>query len=178
MLKQQEKLIPINTKLLNKYESYNEIFQKEKGNKNISINSNIPELENIDINNINVNNLRKLARIIFHNYHKIDTFINDGNLITVTNNGINESIQKLFYNSDQKTYLLEHLKLYSKLGLIIEKAKLINQVYEKKNRKKYIYWNYYICNVQINSKKYKLELEIASLNNLKNNYRIHRITLK
>ena len=68
--------------------------------------------------------------------------------------------------------------IYSKLGKIIEKAKLVNQVYENKKREKYKHWNYYICNVYIKSKKYLLEIEIVSLKNLKNNYRVQRIILK
>lgn len=177
MLKQQEKLIPINTKLLNKYESYNEIFQKEKGNKIISIN-NIQELNNININNMNVNELRRIAINIFHKYHNKNEYINDNNIIKITNKGIYESIEKTFYNNDQKELLIEHLIVYSKLGKIIENAKLVNQVYENKGRWKYKYWNYYVCNVMVDCKKYLIELEIASTNDYSNNYRIHRIVLK
>ena len=178
MLKQKEKSIPINKKILNKYESYKDIFFNEDSNNVILIPNHIKELYNISISKLNVNDLRKLARKIFHKYHNTNIFINNGNSIIVTNNGINESIQKVYYNSEQNKYLLEHLKIYSKLGIIIENAILVNQVYELKNRDKYKYWNYYICKVKINKIVYLIELEIVSLNNNKNNYRVHRLNIK
>ena len=178
MIKLKEKLIPIDNSLLNKYESYKEIFQKEKANKTVYINNTIKELNGIDVNSMSVNELRKLARVIFHNYHNTNIFYNNDNKITVTNNGINESIQKLFYNEEQKNYLLEHLKIYSELGKIIEKSKLVNQVIENKGRWKYKYWNYYVCNAVINNKKYLVEIDVVTTIDKINNYRVHRLNIK
>ena len=118
MIKLKEKLIPIDNSLLNKYESYKEIFQKEKANKTVYINNTIKELNGIDVNSMSVNELRKLAINIYHQYHKNNTFKNNNILITVTNNGINESMEKAYYNKDQNVYLLEHIKIYSIIMII------------------------------------------------------------
>ena len=126
---------------------------------------------------MSVNELRKLAINIYHQYHKNNTFKNNNILITVTNNGINESMEKAYYNKDQNVYLLEHIKIYSKLGIIIENAKLVNQVYENKGRWKYKYWNYYLCNVVINNKKYTILIDVVTTIDKLNKYYVHRMIL-
>ena len=70
------------------------------------------------------------------------------------------------------------MKIYSELGKIIEKSKLVNQVIENKGRWKYKYWNYYVCNAVINNKKYLVEIDVVTTIDKINNYRVHRLNIK
>jgi len=143
--KQTKGNIPIENKLLNKYDSVEELIKKERYNykMNILISSNLSELNNKDINNMKIKELKDLAYVIFCNYHSQNVFINNKNNIIVSRSGINESVEKIYYNRIQRDLLLEHLKVFGYLGIIIEKAKLVKQVYERKGRLKYNSWNYY-----------------------------------
>lgn len=174
-----KKNIPIKKELLNKYTTVEEIYakEKEKIKRNILI-LDIDELYNKEIENLKINEIKKLAYIIFCNYHDKKCFFNDNNMILVNRSGIDESIQKIYHNRKQRYLIKEHLRIYSKLGKIIENTKLINQVYEKKGRVKYNSWNYYLDGVVIDEKEYLLEFEVCSLNNGENHYRIQRLELK
>ena len=72
----------------------------------------------------------------------------------------------------------EHLHVFSKLGKIIESSKLISQVIEKKNRKNYIHWNYYLNGLIINENKYAIEIEVVSLDSGFNQFHLERLQLK
>lgn len=73
--------------------------------------------------------------------------------------------------------MIEHLIIFSKLGMIIERAILVNQIYERKNRRNILYWNYYFDNIYINDKKYIVEFEIRSIDIGLNQYRIQRLEI-
>lgn len=75
----------------------------------------------------------------------------------------------------QNIYIKEHLLIFTKLGDIIESAKLINQTYENKNRNKYILWNYYFNGLIINNTIYNIEVDVVSRYDGENHYRIQRI---
>lgn len=169
--------IAINNNLLNKYTTTDEIFKYEKNYEiNIIINE-VKLIKQININELSVKETKKIANEIFNKYHYDTVFINNKNKIIVSKNGINESVQKIYFNRKQKDLLLEHLLIFSGLGKIIEEAKLVNQAKERKNRKKYNSWNYYIDGLIINDKKYLLEFEVASLDSGENQYRIQRLKL-
>lgn len=170
--------IPINKMLLNKYSDVEEIFKKEKINKKSIHIKNIRILENININELSVENLKRLAILIFNKYHNVNIFENDGYKIHINKTGINESVQKIYFSKKQKIYLKEHLLIFSNLGKIIEQGILINQVYERKGRVKYKSWNYYISKVSINNKEYILEFEIVNLDSGENHYRLQRLHIK
>ena len=178
MIKLKNRVIPLKKELLNKYSSKEEIFNKEKVKTKIIISNNIKELNNIDLENLKIEEVKRLAIRIFNNYHCDNTFINDENIIKVFATGIRESIEKVFYSRYQRAYLGEHLLIYSKLGKIIENSKLINQVIEKKGRKNYIHWNYYLNGLIINGKKYAIEIEVVSMFNGRNVYRVQRLKIK
>ena len=172
--------IPINNKLLNKYNSAEEIFESEKYKKKhkFFIKSDIKELNSINLSNMKIKEVKDLAYRIFVNYHTNFKFVNDNNIILVNRSGINESVQKIFHNRKQRDLLKEHLLVFSKLGKIIESATLINQIYETKNRIKYNSWNYYVEGLIIGNKEYILEFEVVSLDSGENHYRVQRLELK
>ena len=167
--------IPINNKLLNKYNNVREIFDSTKNNfKNfIEVSYNLKI--DIDIENIRIEEIKKLANDIFSQNHQDNIFLNDNNKILVSKSGINESIEKICNNYNQRELLKEHLKVFSKLGEIIEHAELVSQVLEKKGREKYNNWNYYIDGILIDDVEYVLEFEVVSMSNGENHYRVQRI---
>jgi len=167
--------IPINNKLLNKYNNVREIFDSAKNNfKNfIEVNYNLKI--DIDIENIRIEEIKKLSNDIFSQNHQDNIFLNDNNKILVSKSGINESIEKICNNYNQRELLKEHLKVFSKLGEIIEHAELVSQVLEKKGREKYNNWNYFIDGVFIDNVEYILEFEVVSMSNGENHYRVQRI---
>lgn len=173
--------IPIKKGLLNKYENVDEIFKQEQNKLNnnivIRINKNIRELKNVDVNILKINQLKKLAYEIFNNYHTSKIFYNKKNKIFVNRTGINESVEKIYYNRIQRNYLCYHLMIFSILGKVIENGKLINQVKENKGRLKYITWHYYIQALIIKNKRYIFEFDVVSMSNGENHYRIQRLEL-
>lgn len=89
--------IPINDKLLNKYNSAEEIYESEKYKKKhkFFIKSDIKELNSINLSNMKIKDAKDLAYYIFVNYHTNFKFVNDNNIILVNRSGINESIKKI-----------------------------------------------------------------------------------
>lgn len=174
--------IPLDKKFLNKYSSAREIFDSANiilKNKKPNIRlTNIPEIDNLNLNLIKINNLKKVASEIFFKYHKNNIFINDNNFIVVTKHGIDESIQKIYNNFEQRDYLKEHLIILSSLGKVIEDSILISQAKENKQRPDLLYWNYYLDNLYINSQKYILQFDVRSMQDGNNQYRVQRIILK
>lgn len=69
------------------------------------------------------------------------------------------------------------MKIFSCLGKIIEEAKLVNQVFERKEREKYKNWNYYLDGIIINNKEYLLEFEVVNMDSGENHYRVQRLKL-
>lgn len=167
--------ILINDKLLNKYNNVREIFDDTKNNYKDYIKVDYGLIISINIENVKIEEIKKLAYEIFIQNHSTDTFINDNNKILVSRSGINESVEKICNNYNQRELLKEHLKVFSKLGEIIEHAKLVSQVLEKKGRKKYNSWNYYVDGIIIGNIEYILEFEVVSMINGKNHYRVQRI---
>lgn len=180
MSKVKDKLIPINNNLFCKYSTVKEIFENEKVDEyKIVINETIPELDNKDINNIDKESGKELAIEIFNNYHKTNIFINSGNEIIVTNNGIREAFQKTFDSPLQKELIKEHYFIMSVIGTIIKHAKLKNQANNTKPRKNpnIYYWNYYLDGVIINGKKYKIIFDVRPIRGNLNQFRVQRIEL-
>lgn len=178
-LKNKKSNIPIQDKLYKRYSNVRDIFGNNKiqYNKILRLNPDELELENIDINNIEIGKLKKIAQLIFHNKHCKNTFYNNCNEIIICNSGIDESIEKIYNNRTQRNLIKEHLLVFYKLDKIIEKATLVNQV---DNLKKTInpdveYWNYYICPLYINGIYYLLEFEVRSMKDGQNQYRIQRL---
>ena len=116
-----------------------------------------------------------MAYSIFKKYNSKSIFENDGNKITVSKSGINESIEKIFNNKIQRNLLKEHLQVFSDLGDIIEHATLVNQTKEAKNRSNINSWNYYFDGLNINNELYHLEFDVRSLDTGENQYRVQRL---
>lgn len=174
--------IKIKKELLGKYENVREIFDSEKKNinRNIYINYESEKIEINDVNNIKIEKIKNLAYEIFEINHQTNTFSNNNNnnnKILVCKTGISESVEKICNNYSQRKLLFEHLKIFSVLGKIIENAKLVNQVYERKERKKYNSWHYYTEGVIINNKNYLLEFEVVAMDNGENHYRVQRLEI-
>lgn len=172
--------ISVKKELLNKYASVEDIFihEKSKIKSRILIGNNIEELQTVDLEKIKIGELKSLAYRIFCNYHNIRIFTNDSKKILVSRSGINESIEKIYHNRVQRELLLEHLKIFSSLGDIIEKAHLVNQAYENKGRFKYHSWNYYLDGIIMNNQEYLLEFEVVTLDSGENHYRVQRLDIK
>ena len=171
--------IPLQQDLFRKHSSAREMFDNATSNYDgeIRVETNIEELKNIDIENISVQELKKIANDIFNKYNDKIVYYNDGNRIVVNVSGINESVEKIFYNNRQKKLIKEHLQVFSDLGDIIEHATLVSQNSEYKGRKNIKSWNYYYDNLIINGKSYKLVFDVRSMDNGENQYRVQRLEL-
>lgn len=171
--------IPLDIRILNKYSGAREIFDNANQilkNKKITIKvNNISEIKNLDLDMLKIGNLKNLAYEIFNKYHTKNMFKNKDKLITVTKHGIEESIEKIYNNFNQRKLLKEHLIIFSCLGDIIENAYLVNQTRERKNRKDLLYWSYYLDNLLINDIKLFLEFDVRSMEDGSNQYRIQRL---
>ena len=88
---------------------------------------------------------------------------------------IKESIKKILGDKRQKEYLIEHLKVFSKLGDVIKYGKLVSESMEQKARQNYNSWHYYVENIIIGKKKFLLEFDVVSRNDGENHYRIQRL---
>lgn len=179
-IKQTKGNIPINQELLNKYSTAKEIFDNEVNNFDgkVSVETNIPELNDIDVSTLKSKETKELAYTIFKKYNSKSVFENDGNKITVSKSGINESVEKIFNNKKQRNLLKEHLQVFSDLGDIIEHATLVNQTREVKNRENINSWNYYFDGLNIDGEIYHLEFDVRSLHNGQNQYRVQRLQKK
>ena len=171
----EEKIIPIYPELLGKYETANKIFDNEslKHHKIIKLEDNIIELKVIELNHFSSKELKDLANSLFSKYNSTSTFVNDNYQISVTKNGINESIEKLY--SKHKNLFKEHLIVIANLEKIIPRAKLVNQIYENKARHDILSWNYYFAKVMINNELFYVEFDVRSLIIGENQYRVQRI---
>ena len=179
-IKQTKGNIPINQELLNKYSTAKEIFDNEANNFDgkVNIETNLSELNDIDISSLKSKETKELAYTIFKKYNSKSVFENDGNKITVSKSGINESVEKIFNNKEQRNLLKEHLQVFSDLGDIIEHATLVNQTREVKNRENINSWNYYFDGLNIDGYIYHLEFDVRSLHNGQNQYRVQRLQKK
>jgi hypothetical protein len=167
--KQTKGNIPINEKLLNKYNNVKEMMNSE-------INNYDGKVDVKDINQINVFNL---AKNIFDRYNNKNLFNNNGNEIMVSHADIKESIKHI-YNENQIKYLKEHLQVFSDLGDIIESATLSSQGLENKKNMQSTHshnniWSYYLNGLKINGETYLLEFDVVSRDNGENHYRVQRI---
>lgn len=174
--------IPLDDKLLNKYSGSREIFDNANQilkNKKITIKiNNIFEIKNLDFDMFKIGNLKNLAYEIFNKYHTKNRFKNNDSIIIVTKHGIEESIEKMYYNRIQRDLSILHLLVFSSLGKIIEDATLVSQTYERKNRTDLLYWNYYLSKIYINDKIYFVEFDVRSMEDGSNQFRVQRIELK
>lgn len=171
-IKQVKGNIPIKQELFNRYKNVNDIFINEtnKCGSLIKI-KNI----NIDIKNKNATEIYHIALNIFKKNHNTNIFFNDGSEIRVSNQDIKESINKIFNDRLQNQYIKEHLQVFSNLGNIIEKSKLVNQTVESKNRTKYNTWNYYFKGLNIGSEIFDFEFDVVSRMDGENHYRLQRL---
>lgn len=163
--------IPIIPELLNKYKSVSGIFGYEKNFLYV-----LDLSDNIEFNyeNISISDAKRIAISLFESNNFSNKILwNDFNII-VSKAGIRESIEKIFYNN-QKYYLVEHFIILKNLDLVIKNMVLVNQGIENKNREKYNSWNYYISKVCVNGKLFILEIEIVSMLNGENHYRVQRL---
>ena len=169
--------IPIDNKLLNKYKNVKDIFNNEFDNYdgNIDLKNEISEIENSNLSNLKISDLKQLANTIFSKYNSTNNFVNNGNEIVVTKSGINESIEKIYNNRRQRNLLKEHLQVFSDLGDIIEHAKLSNQASNIKNNPDITHWNYYIDGLNILGESYKLVFDVRSMKDGQNQYRVQRL---
>lgn len=174
--------IPLDGKLLNRYLTVRAIFDDAENilkckDKIIKL-FDIEYIRNIDLNNLRISNAKTLANDIFNKYHDKNYFFNNNSKIIVSKSGINESIEKIYNNRIQRDYMIEHLIVFSKLGEVIENAKLVNQIYERKNRENTLFWNYYIISIYINTKLFIIEFEVRSMHDGENHYRLQRLELE
>lgn len=174
--------IPINKELLNKYKSVEEIFDNaavlfENNNSILKLKS-MKDISSLDFKNIKVEELKYLAYKIFNKYHNTNIFLNNGNNISVTKNGIYESVQKIYNNKYQRELIKQNFIIFANLGNIIETALLVSQALERKNREGIIYWNYYINKLYIDGEEYLICFDVRTLDSKQNQYRIQRILLK
>ena len=180
-IKQVKGNIKIDRNLLYKYDNVKEllIFELEKSKKNFNskviINKQLTELNEIEISEMTLTELKKKSIEIYKNNHNTNTFKNNNNDITINNKDIKESIKKIVGDKRQKEYLEEHLKVFSKLGNIIEYGTLISENIEQKSRQNYNSWHYYIENIILNKKRFLLEFDVVSRNDGENHYRLHRL---
>lgn len=173
--------IPIDKMLLNNYKTARAIFDDAKNVLNYNFKEiriyDIVDIKKLDLNNLKISDAKILANNISNKYHIKNNFLNNGNKIIVSKSGIDESMEKIYNNRIQRDFMIEHLIIFSKLGMIIEKAKLVNQIYEKKSREHTLYWNYYLNSVYINNKLYIIEFEVRSMHDGENHYRLQRLEL-
>ena len=163
--------IPIIPELLNKYKSVSEIFECEKDFLYVI---NLSDNIKFKYENISISDAKSIAISLFESNNFSNKILwNDFNII-VSKAGIRESIEKIFYNN-QKYYLVEHFIILKNLDLVIMNMVLVNQGIENKNREKYNSWNYYISKVCVNGKLFILEIEIVSMLNGENHYRVQRL---
>jgi len=163
--------ISIVLELLNRYKSVNDIFEYEKNFLNV-----IWLRDNIELSyeNISISDAKSIAISLFESNNFSNKILwNDFNII-VSRAGIRESIEKIFYNN-QRNYLMEHFIIIKNLDLVIRNMFLVNQGIENKNREKYNSWNYYISKVCVNGQLFTLEIEIVSMLNGENHYRVQRL---
>ena len=175
--------IPINKEVLNKYNNTNEMMNSEvnnyDGKVDVKDSSQIEELKNVDLKNMNQTSIYHLATDIFDKYNNTNTFENDGNKIIVSHADIKESIKNI-YNGNQIKYLKEHLQAFSDLGDIIESATLASQNIEtkkdvQKSHQNNTIWSYYLNGLKINGDTYLFEFDVVSRENGENHYRVQRI---
>lgn len=171
-IKQVKGNIPIKQELFNRYKNVNDIFINETNNR-----GGLREIKNIniDIKNKNATEIYHIALNIFKKNHNTNIFFNDGSEIRVSNQDIKESINKIFNDRLQNQYIKEHLQVFSDLGNIIEKSKLVNQTVESKNRTKYNTWNYYFKGLNIGSEIFDFEFDVVSRMDGENHYRLQRL---
>ena len=175
--------IPIYKELLNKYNNVNELMNTEINNYDGKVHvkdvSQINELKNVNLANMDQTSIYHLATNIFDKYNNTNTFENDGNKIVVSHTDIKESINNI-YNGNQKKYLKEHLQVFSDLGDIIESATLSSQSIEakkeiQKSHRGNKVWSYYLNGLKINSDTYLFEFDVVSRENGENHYRVQRM---
>ena len=165
--------VPIEERLLNKYQSARDIFDSKEKINNFKVDCrNIIKVSK----NIKIGELKKQAYEVFRQNHKATTFKNISNEIVVNISGIYECVEKIYNNRRQRNYIDEHMIVFSHLGEIISQAKLINQSTNyKEYRKNIFYWNYYMIKVQINKVQYNYLFDVRAMQDGQNQYRIGRL---
>ena len=102
-------------------------------------------------------------------------FINNKDIIYVTNEDIKEIIAKTVRNLEQKKLINEQISLFSNLDKIIYNGKLITYTKELKNRQKYLKWKYYATPIKINRSKYIVEFDTVLRSDNEIHFRIMRL---
>jgi len=175
----KSKNISIKKELLNKYSNISQLLEDESCFNNydeeIIIKDNLKEIENVKYNLLTSTEAYHLALKIFQKYNNFNKFNNNGYEIIVSNGDIKESVNKIYYNKKQRNLLKEHLLIFSNLGNVIERAILVCQTTERKNRENNAVWSYYLIGLKINKKKYIFEFDVVSRDNNENHYRVQRL---
>lgn len=184
-VKQVKGNIPLDDKLLNKYENVTELINKNMNihKKSLVINSDIIELNTINIETMDSSRYYKLAALIFKTYNVAHSYFNDSNIIYISNSDIKESVNKIFHNINQRKYLIEHLIVFANLGNIVKHATLVAQNIEiksivSKKRDSNLFWSYYLDDLEIGNKIFLLEFDVVSRNDGENHYRLHRLKFR
>lgn len=86
-----------------------------------------------------------------------------------------KSVEKIYNNRTQRKLFMEHLIIIANLKFLLNKAKLVNQAYEKKSRANIKMWNYYFLLVKINNCKYKILIDVGCMQNGELQYRVQRL---
>ncbi len=179
-VKQTKGNIKLNNEVFQKYTNVKDIFNTFRNNYDgiVDISKNAEQIEKLNLENIKIEDAKKMGINIYSANYNTNTFNNDGNEIKVYNSGIRECIQKIFETPSQRDLLDVHLAIISDLGDILENSKLINQTIETKNREKYQTWNYYYDGIKYKNKNYSVVFDVVSTKTGGNQYRLQRIELK
>lgn len=181
--KQKRHNIPIDESFINKYINVKDIFynEKQKQHCTISLKYNFKEINSINFKSIKPKESTKYKEFAIYLYEKYNTehnSNNSNNIIDITRDGIRKSIDTIFKSKDQLNMIKQQLIVLVNLNKIITHSILVNQSKENKNRIKINHWNYYFSKVKINNRIYYIELDIRSMSNGLNQYRVQRISTK
>ncbi len=89
-------------------------------------------------------------------------FINNNEIIHVSNSDIKESVAKIIKSGYQKELLSKHLELFAHLDKIIENGIIIANANETKCRYQNLNWKYYIVPIIINNRKYIIQFDVVT----------------
>ena len=163
-----------NENKLGNFSSALEIFNSDFETKCIIVDSIPEEITLLNLDNISITSAKNIANTIFLKYNT-NNILNDNNTILISKTGINESVEKIYNNRTQRKLFREHLIIIANLKFLLNKAKLVNQAYEKKSRANIKMWNYYFLLVKFNICKYKILIDVRCMQNGELQYGVQRL---
>lgn len=163
-----------NENKLGNFSSALEIFNSDFETKCIIVDSIPEEITLLNLDNISITSAKNIANTIFLNYNT-NNILNDNNTILISKTGINESVEKIYNNRTQRKLFKEHLIIIANLKFLLNKAKLVNQAYEKKSRANIKMWNYYFLLVKFNNCKYKILIDVRCMQNGELQYGVQKL---